>query len=106
MFCYLPCTALSESSQSYLWCLLPVVVNSEAWEWLSARCAGDPHLGVSVDLDHNIVDVACPRAVNSPFPASFSVDRFARRCLLEGRDPLSYLLDAMPTIQAYEAQRA
>ncbi len=86
--------------------LLPVELPAEAWQWLHDRCTTDPHLGVTIDLEHNIVDVACPRATHSPFPAEFAIDRFARRCLLEGLDPLSYLLTSLPIIEAHEAQTA
>jgi 3-isopropylmalate/(R)-2-methylmalate dehydratase small subunit len=86
--------------------LLPVELPPQAWRWLHERTTHDPHLAVSVDLEHSLVDVACPRSVDSPFPAHFSIDKFARRCLLDGVDPLSYLLAAMPAIEAYENARA
>jgi len=36
--------------------------------------------------------------------AEFSLEPFARRCLLDGVDPLGHLLKQMPAIDAYEAR--
>ena len=38
--------------------------------------------------------------------AMFQTEPFARRCLLDGTDPLGFLLSALPEIEAFEAQRA
>ncbi|MFN0024227.1 MAG: 3-isopropylmalate dehydratase small subunit [Parvularculaceae bacterium] len=38
--------------------------------------------------------------------AGFTVEPFARRCLLDGVDPLGALLKHLPAIEAYEARRA
>jgi 3-isopropylmalate/(R)-2-methylmalate dehydratase small subunit len=35
---------------------------------------------------------------------SFAVEPFARRCLLDGVDPLGHLVKQMPAIEAYEAR--
>jgi len=35
---------------------------------------------------------------------TFEVDAFAKHCLLEGLDEISYTLTLMPAIEAYEAR--
>ena len=35
----------------------------------------------------------------------FEVEAFAKHCLLEGLDEISYTLSLLPAIEAYEAQR-
>ncbi|MBB4658880.1 3-isopropylmalate dehydratase small subunit [Parvularcula dongshanensis] len=75
--------------------LLPVVVSPEVHKDLLEQ----PGREVTIDLDAEEL-----RFGNHVVP--FSTEPFARRCLLEGNDPLGVLLNAMPEIEAFEEGRA
>jgi 3-isopropylmalate/(R)-2-methylmalate dehydratase small subunit len=75
--------------------LVPVVVDAET----HARLTGKPGEEVTVDL----------RAVELRFAnhvVSFTIEPFARQCLLDGVDPLGWLMARQPQIQAYEQECA
>jgi len=74
--------------------LLPAVVDEETHRVLLARPFGE----VSVDLEAQEVSAPGVRA-------RFSIDPFARRCLLDGTDELGFLLGQAPAIAAYEQAR-
>lgn len=74
--------------------LLPVEVPQAAWDDLSAW----PDAPITVDLEACVVR----REGGSPVP--FTVEPFARRCLLDGVDPLGWLLARIPAIEAYERE--
>jgi 3-isopropylmalate/(R)-2-methylmalate dehydratase small subunit len=73
---------------------VPVVVNEEAHRTL----LGSPFVEVTVDLEAQEVRAPGVRA-------RFSIDPFARRCLLDGTDELGFLLAQTPAITAYEQAR-
>jgi 3-isopropylmalate/(R)-2-methylmalate dehydratase small subunit len=75
--------------------LLPVVVDACVAEVL----LGSPGIGVSIDLE------SCTLAFDEA-RVSFSIDPFARRCLLDGVDELGFLLQQKAAIEAYEARAA
>ena len=79
--------------------LVPVVVPPEVHARLVAARAADPALEVTIDLEAQAL-----RAPGVPTTA-FTVDGFARRCLLDGVDELGFLLRYLPEIEAYERQR-
>lgn len=72
--------------------LLPIVVDKET----HARLLEDPGGRVSIDLEKNELSIG-----NNP-PIPFKVEPFARRCLIEGVDPLGWLVDRIPNIEDYE----
>ncbi len=74
--------------------LLPVVVDAESHRALLAQ----PFAEVTVDLERQEVTAPGVRA-------RFSIDPFARRCLLDGTDELGFLLAQGPAISAYEQAR-
>ncbi len=74
--------------------LLPVVVDPQTHAWLLAN----PGAEVSVDLESSTVTL--PNGQK----ASFSVEAFARYCLLNGVDETGYLLSQEAAIRAYEAR--
>jgi 3-isopropylmalate/(R)-2-methylmalate dehydratase small subunit len=74
---------------------VPVAVHDA----LVAALAADPALEVTVDLEAQALSA---RGVPT---TPFTVDRFARRCLLDGVDELGFLLQHLPEIQSYERQR-
>lgn len=76
--------------------LLPVTVDEETHRQLLAR----PGAEVTVDLESETMTMS-----DGP-TASFKVEAFARRCLLDGVDPLGHILNQTPAIEAYEKERA
>jgi 3-isopropylmalate/(R)-2-methylmalate dehydratase small subunit len=74
--------------------LLPVVVDEEAHRALLES----PFVEVTVDLEAQ--EVRAPK-----IRCRFSIDPFARRCLLDGTDELGFLLAQAPAIAAHEQAR-
>lgn len=74
--------------------LLPVVVD----ETTHQRLLADPGGRVSIDLEK------CELTAGNAPPVSFTVEPFARRCLLEGVDTMGWLLEHLPAIQDFEAR--
>ena len=71
---------------------LPVVVDQATWDDLVAN----PEQVVTIDLEAGEV-----RRGNHA-PVSFSLEPFARQCLLDGVDTLGWLMKSMPAIEHYE----
>jgi 3-isopropylmalate/(R)-2-methylmalate dehydratase small subunit len=76
--------------------LLPVALDGPPHAALLAAVARDPAVQVTVDLE--ALQVELPDGSKE----SFTVDPFARRCLLEGLDELGYLLSFADRIAAHE----
>lgn len=76
--------------------LLPIVVDTEAWQAIAAFEARS----IVVDLDVQQIDLPDGRNI------VFSIEPFARQCLLRGVDQLGYLLAEADAIAAFEAARA
>lgn len=72
--------------------LLPIVVDKET----HTRLLEDPGGRVSIDLEKNELSIG-----NNP-PIPFKVEPFARRCMIEGVDPLGWLVDRIPNIEEHE----
>ena len=79
--------------------LVPVVVPAAVHGALVAALAADPQLDVTVDLEAELLSA---RGVPA---APFAIDRFARRCLLDGVDELGFLLQHLPEIESHERRR-
>jgi 3-isopropylmalate/(R)-2-methylmalate dehydratase small subunit len=77
--------------------LLPVTVEAEAHRELFGMVTQDPQAEVTIDLVSQTVSFGNGQAVNFP------MDPFAKLSLLEGVDPLGYLLSMEEKISAYEA---
>jgi 3-isopropylmalate/(R)-2-methylmalate dehydratase small subunit len=75
--------------------LLPIEVDEETHALLVAV----PGREVTVDLE------ACEVRFGN-HTAAFQVEAFARRCLLDGVDPLGFILSRLPAIEAFEQERA
>jgi 3-isopropylmalate/(R)-2-methylmalate dehydratase small subunit len=73
--------------------LLPIEVDQATWDDLAAF-ADQP---VTIDLEAGEI-----RRGNAA-PTPFTVERFARRCLLDGVDTLGWLQARLPDIAAFEA---
>jgi 3-isopropylmalate/(R)-2-methylmalate dehydratase small subunit len=76
--------------------LLPIEVGANT----HARLLADPGARVTIDLER------CELLFGNEAPVSFTVEPFARRCLLEGVDTLGWLADRLPLIESYEARTA
>ncbi|HEY5810036.1 MAG TPA: 3-isopropylmalate dehydratase small subunit [Povalibacter sp.] len=76
--------------------LLPIVVDESTHQWL----LDNPGAQVRIDLETNTV--ALPNGTS----VSFSVERFARYCLLNGTDELGFLLGQNDAISTFEQARA
>lgn len=79
--------------------LLPAQLPADAVAELVAALTTDPRAELTVDLEASTVTLPSGRVV--PFP----IDPFSRHCLLEGQDPLDYLLAQRDAITAFEAAR-
>ncbi len=75
--------------------LLPVTVDEETHRKLLAS----PGAEVTIDLKSLLV------RIGDSYATGFEIEPFARRCLLDGVDPLGHILNQMPEIEAYEASR-
>ena len=72
--------------------LITIVVNLEIHKWLLEH----PATQLTVDLDNTQIYLENRKAI------SFPIDSFARYCLLNGVDQLSYLMNHDSEISAYE----
>jgi len=84
--------------------LIPVVVPAAVHAALVAAIAADPALEVTVDLEAQELRVPHTPGASGVPTTPFTVDAFARRCLLDGVDELGFLLQHLPEIEAYERQ--
>ena len=77
--------------------LLPVEVGEEMHRFLIEHPGAD----VMIDLQSEVI-----AALGGGPSTAFSVEPFARRCLLDGVDPLGHLLRQAGAIEAFEKSRA
>jgi 3-isopropylmalate/(R)-2-methylmalate dehydratase small subunit len=78
--------------------LVPVALGDAAHAALVAAVTADRGTPV-------VVDLAAEQVAFAGRTAGFSIDRFARRCLLDGVDELGYLQARLPQIAAWERVR-
>lgn len=75
--------------------LLAIVVDPETHTWLLENPAAELSIDVAASTitlpNHSVID--------------FSIDGFARHCLLEGVDQLGFLLSQSPAVNAFEENR-
>jgi len=76
--------------------LLPIVVDEDTLDWL----IDNPHAEVIIDVA--AATLTLPDGTASKFP----IDRFARFCLLEGIDQLSFLQKRARKIEQFEENRS
>ncbi len=77
--------------------ILPIVIDAGAHR--EALAAAEGNAEFEIDLPNQTL------ALPSGRKASFPIDAFARRCLVQGVDELGYLLSKLPEIEAYESAR-
>jgi 3-isopropylmalate/(R)-2-methylmalate dehydratase small subunit len=75
--------------------VLPVEVPRDVHRWLVER----PWDELTVDLEREVLTLSDDRQVG------FSIEPFARLCLLRGMDPLDFLLAHEPAIASFEERR-
>ena len=75
--------------------LLPIVVSQEVWDDL----AHNQDQPVTIDLEANQIQRG------NAAPVSFSVEAFARQCMLDGVDTLGWILAKDNQIAAFETAR-
>ena len=78
--------------------LLPVEVDKETLEEIHRLAREEPGAEVTIDLPAQEVILPGGRK------ASFPIDAFSKRCLVEGIDPLGYLLSHLDRIEEYEEE--
>jgi 3-isopropylmalate/(R)-2-methylmalate dehydratase small subunit len=78
--------------------LLPVRVDADRLEAITAMLEADPNAQLTVDLERQVLGLPDGTEI------AFEVDPFARRMLLDGTDELGYLLARGAEIDAYEAR--
>jgi 3-isopropylmalate/(R)-2-methylmalate dehydratase small subunit len=76
--------------------LLPIVVDEPISNWLLE------HPGADVDIDLSSATLTLPTGVT----VEFSIEAFARHCLVNGIDELGYLRSKLGDIEHYEAERS
>lgn len=77
--------------------LLTIALDEATLQRTHDALRAQPAARITVDLDGQTV------ALPDGSTASFSIDPFAKRCLLDGLDELGYLLAEVPAIEAWEA---
>jgi 3-isopropylmalate/(R)-2-methylmalate dehydratase small subunit len=75
--------------------LVPIAVAADT----HARLVAEPGGCVTIDLER------CELTIGNAPPIAFEVEPFARRCLIDGVDPLGWLVERLPSIEAYEHMR-
>ncbi len=76
--------------------LLAIVIDSETHRWL----LDNPGVEVDIDIEASSITLPGNRKV------AFSIDGFARHCLLEGIDQLGYLQQHLSAIRSFEENRS
>lgn len=79
--------------------MLPIVLSEAEHGRIVRELSRHPTATLSIDLASQTVTPPHDTTLRS----AFSIDPFAKRCLLQGVDHLGYLLDAAAEIAAYEA---
>jgi 3-isopropylmalate/(R)-2-methylmalate dehydratase small subunit len=74
---------------------LPIAVDEQTSQWLLQ------HPGVELDIDLQAMRLTLPTGA----AISFSIEPFARHCLLSGLDEFGYLRSRLPDIERFEASR-
>jgi 3-isopropylmalate/(R)-2-methylmalate dehydratase small subunit len=75
--------------------LLPIIVDAPMHRWLLA------HPGAALEIDLQAMRLTLPDGTQTAFP----IEAFARHCLLQGLDELSFLRSKLPDIERYESCR-
>jgi 3-isopropylmalate/(R)-2-methylmalate dehydratase small subunit len=88
--------------------LLPIVLPAPTTRDLLERAASPEGLYLEIDLESQRVRTVVTNSADetSALEWPFEIDRFARRCLLDGVDQLGYLLRQIPAIERWEEANA
>jgi 3-isopropylmalate/(R)-2-methylmalate dehydratase small subunit len=80
--------------------ILPITVDEKVHQSLADLVEEAPSATITIDLENQRL------LLPGGQEASFPVDSFSKACLLRGVDELEYLLGCLPSIEAYERERA
>jgi len=87
--------------------LLPVIVSAEVLAELHRRVVAEPTLQLTIDLASQQVSFPSEGGAGGDVSATFPIEPFSKKCLLEGLDELGYILSHDAAIAAFEtAQKA
>ena len=84
--------------------LLPVEVEAEVYKELARLCQESSDVSLVIDLEGQTISLANGNELLVGKQASFPIEPFAKKCLLEGIDEIGYLLSFSDEIRAYEAR--
>lgn len=79
--------------------LLPIIVPADTLKQLFDLSQKDPSFEMTIDLDSQSLILPDGSRINFP------IDSFNKTCLLEGLDPLQYILHHAAEIEVYEQAR-
>ena len=88
------------SANSFKNGLLLITVSASVLEELFESVERDPGCEVTIDLEGQTLTLPSGEEI------AFEVDPFAKQCLLRGTDQLGLLLEQLPAIEAFEADRS
>jgi 3-isopropylmalate/(R)-2-methylmalate dehydratase small subunit len=86
--------------------LLPVALDDDAYARVLAARRADPSLTLRVDLAAQRLSIIRSSAGEAGAGFSFTIEPFAKHCLLSGLDELGYLLGLDDRITAYERRHS
>lgn len=81
--------------------LLPVQVSESFLQQIFDTVEGDPATDLEVDLPAQTITIS-----SSGASEQFDINPYKKTCLINGYDDIDYLINMMPEIEAFEANRA
>lgn len=81
--------------------LLPVQVSESFLQQIFDTIEGDPATDLEVDLPAQTITIS-----SSGASEQFDINPYKKTCLINGYDDIDYLINMMPEIEAFEANRA
>ncbi len=81
--------------------LLPVQVSETFLQQIFEAVDADPATELSVDLPAQTITIA-----TTGVSESFDINPYKKTCLINGYDDIDYLINMMPEIESFEADRA
>jgi 3-isopropylmalate/(R)-2-methylmalate dehydratase small subunit len=81
--------------------LLPVQVSEKFLQQIFEAVDADPSTELSVDLPAQMITIT-----TTGVSESFDINPYKKTCLINGYDDIDYLINMMPEIESFEADRA
>jgi 3-isopropylmalate/(R)-2-methylmalate dehydratase small subunit len=82
--------------------LLPIIVSAEILAELHRRVVAEPGFELTIDLASQQVSFVSEGDQGGDVSATFPIEPFSKKCLLEGLDELGYILSHDAAIAAFE----